>query len=240
MIPRLADPSSYHTPVSPPRLEPRASADLALRHFTSIPNFHAAYNAGTLNPLQVIESLLPLIRRDVREPTAHATAFVQVRPDLVREAAEASTARWKAGKPLGLLDGVPIAVKDELDIEGYETKLGSKLAFKTRGISWCLKKLVEAGAILIGKATMHELGTGKSESRGPGRIELIAMRYRHNEQQSQRRDAIESVQQHLLLRRFFWWKRVRHQRRPCTLGHWRGCRGKVRGSPSDQFSAWPG
>lgn len=175
VIPRLADPSPHQMPVSPSRLESRASADVASRRFTSIPNFHAAYKAGTLNPLQVIESLLPLIRRDVREPTAHATAFVQVRADLVLEAAEASTVRWKVGKPLGLLDGVPIAVKDELDIEGYERKLGSKLAFKTRGISWCVKKLLEAGAIVVGKTTMHELGTGKPASRGPGRLELIVM-----------------------------------------------------------------
>lgn len=97
------------------------------------------------------------------EPTAHATAFVQVRPDLVREAANASTARWRVGKPPGLLDGVPIAVKDELDLEGYEKKLGSKLAFRMSGTSWCLKKLMETGAIVVGKTTMHELGTGTSE-----------------------------------------------------------------------------
>lgn len=54
-------------------------------------------------------------------------------------------------------------VKDEVHLEGYERTLGSKLDFKggLEGSSWCVRKWEEAGAIVIGKTTMHELGLGK-------------------------------------------------------------------------------
>lgn len=83
--------------------------------------------------------------------------------DRIRAAAEASTARYKNGTSLGPLDGVPVGVKDEVDMEGYKRTLGSKLDFtcKSGGTSWCVKKWQEAGAIVIGKTTMHELGLGE-------------------------------------------------------------------------------
>lgn len=176
VVPRLTAPSVNVTPASLSRLESYRSTNLSKERFTSIPDLHAAYSNGTLTPLKVVESLLPLIRRDVNEPTAHATAFVQVRFEQVREAAEASTFRWKAGKPLGLLDGVPITVKDDLDIEGYERKLGTKQQFKPRGTSWCVQTLVEAGAIVVGKATMHELGTGESDTGETSRSRPLLLR----------------------------------------------------------------
>lgn len=114
-----------------------------------------------MTPSDVSDILLSMICRDTPKPTDHATAFLETKVDAVKLAAEASTARWKTGKALGLLDGVPISVKDETDIEGYRTTLGSKRVFKVKGTSWCVKMLLDAGAIVIGKSTMHELGTGE-------------------------------------------------------------------------------
>jgi Asp-tRNA(Asn)/Glu-tRNA(Gln) amidotransferase A subunit family amidase len=78
----------------------------------------------------------------------------------VQKAAEASTARYGAGKPLGVLDGVPIAVKDEVDVEGYKKCYGSKKDFTTKfdQTSWCVAKWEEQGAVLVGKTNMHEIG----------------------------------------------------------------------------------
>lgn len=78
-------------------------------------------------------------------------------------AAEASTTRYAAGKPLSPLDGVPVAIKDELDLDGYDKSLGSPLDFtrKDGGTSWCIQKWEDAGAIIVGKLNMHELGLGK-------------------------------------------------------------------------------
>ena len=93
----------------------------------------------------------------------HKVAFLQIKDEKVFAAAEASAERYKNGKPLGPLDGVPVAVKDEVDLDGYEKSIGSPLDFtrKEGGTSWCVKKWEEAGAIIIGKLNMHELGLGR-------------------------------------------------------------------------------
>lgn len=85
----------------------------------------------------------------------------------MRAAAAASTDRYKAGKPIGPLDGVPVAVKDEADVKGYNKTFGSSTDYTNARdeTSWCVKKLEEAGAVLIGKTSMHEMGLGELEVR---------------------------------------------------------------------------
>ncbi|KAI1982007.1 hypothetical protein LOZ53_000740 [Ophidiomyces ophidiicola] len=129
-------------------------------------DYRALYLSGELTPLQVVDALLPLVRRDSSPPGEHSLAFLESKVDLIRAAAEASTARYKNGSSLGPLDGVPVAVKDEVDLEGYKRTLGSKLDFtpKHGGTSWCVKKWENAGAIVIGKTNMHELGLDTSNN----------------------------------------------------------------------------
>ena len=131
-------------------------------YYTSA-DYHALYKSGELTPLAVADTLMHLIRRDAKPPGKHSIAFLDSQVERVRAAAEASTKRYKDGKPLGPLDGVPVAVKDEVHIEGYRRTVGSKLDFTGdfTGTSWCVKKWEEAGAIIVGKTTMHELGLGK-------------------------------------------------------------------------------
>ncbi|KAJ5578537.1 uncharacterized protein N7459_007501 [Penicillium hispanicum] len=128
-------------------------------YYTSA-DYHALYVSGELTPTVVVETLLPLVRRDTRPAGEHSTAFLQSQVDIIRAAAEASTERYKKGQSLGPLDGVPVAVKDEVHITGYKRTLGSKLDFKagSDATSWCVQKWQDAGAIVIGKTTMHELG----------------------------------------------------------------------------------
>ena len=66
------------------------------------------------------------------------------------------------GKALSVIDGVPVAIKDEVDLDGYEKSLGSKQDFTHSGggTSWCVQKWEQAGAVIIGKLNMHELGLG--------------------------------------------------------------------------------
>ncbi|EAW07341.1 amidase [Aspergillus clavatus NRRL 1] len=141
-------------------LPPSSAKEKGSTGYYSSADYHALYRSGKLTPTAVAETLLPLIRRDVHPPGKHSVAFVESQAELVLAAAEASTKRYKAGQPLGPLDGVPVAVKDEVHVEGYQRNLGSKLDFKGDfdGTSWCVEKLEEAGAVVIGKTTMHELG----------------------------------------------------------------------------------
>ncbi|KAK5144968.1 hypothetical protein LTR04_001424, partial [Oleoguttula sp. CCFEE 6159] len=128
--------------------------------YNSVWEFHGAYNSGYLTPSTVVEALLPLIRRDLKVPTKHSKAFLDTKVELVRAAAAASTLRYRNKRSLGILDGVPVAVKDEVDLKGYGRCLGSKRNLKSKedATSWCVKQWEEEGAIVLGKLNMHELG----------------------------------------------------------------------------------
>ena len=117
----------------------------------------------------------------------HAIAFLDTNVEAVIAAAAASTRRYERGEQLGLLDGVPVAVKDEVDVDGCRLCFGTSMAWDgftlkkereekeqeeerekdtdrkkriTSKTSWCVRQWVEAGAILLGKTNMHELGIG--------------------------------------------------------------------------------
>lgn len=153
--------------------------------FYTVQDFYNAYKSGALTPSDVVEALLPLIRRDVAQRSPHATAFTESKVELVRQAAEASTQRWKAGKPLGMLDGVPFGVKDDLDVKGYKTHIGTSHDY-TKGkeveTSWCVKKFEEEGAVLVGKLNMHELGSGGCCNLPDNHDSIQANIYRYHEQ----------------------------------------------------------
>jgi hypothetical protein len=142
----------------------RAPSQNSPGRFYTIADYHLAYKSGLITPTDVIEFLLPFIRRDAEKHSAYTTAFVDSNVELVRKAAAASTKRWEDGMPLGVLDGVPFTVKDDLDVTGYKRYVGTTTDF-TRGkeveTSWCVKKVEEVGGVLIGKFNMHELGMGK-------------------------------------------------------------------------------
>ena len=118
--------------------------------------------SGQLTPLAVAESLLPLIRRDFTPISRHATAFISTHVQAVLDAARASTLRYKDGKPLSIFDGVPTAIKDDCDVKGYRSTNGRKkndaLIKICEETTWPVKQWEEAGAVIIGKANMHELG----------------------------------------------------------------------------------
>lgn len=154
---------------SHPETEFRLSAlnRLTTRGTQTFPNtpygvidYHSAYKTGELTPTAVAKALMQLILPSSR----HSVAFFQIREARVLDAAEASTKRYQDGVYLSILDGVPVAVKDEVDLDGYEKSLGSAQDF-TRpdgGTSWCVTKWEEAGAVIIGKMNMHEFGSGQT------------------------------------------------------------------------------
>lgn len=145
--------------------------------YYSIEDYHNLYKSGELTPTAVAKAILPLIRRDVDKATGHSTAWFEVNVEHVLASAEASTARYRAGKWLGPLDGVPTAIKDEYDMDGYATTHGSINDYWGRGLrsvshdhdepdesytSWCVRKVEEMGAVILGKLSMHEFGLDTS------------------------------------------------------------------------------
>jgi hypothetical protein len=113
-----------------PPLSPAVSAMIPGFHFPGIDDYHAAYRSGQATPLDVAERFLAQ-RAESEQGEKPLRAFISVDRENVLAQAKASTERWRAGAPLGLFDGVPAAIKDEMDVAGYGTTLGTKFLGRT-------------------------------------------------------------------------------------------------------------
>ncbi|WP_043361282.1 amidase family protein [Belnapia sp. F-4-1] len=81
-----------------------------------------AFAGGTDTPRAYLERCLETIAQ--REPVVQA--WVVMNETGAREAADASTARWKAGRQLPLIDGMPLGIKDLLETRDMPTQMGCK------------------------------------------------------------------------------------------------------------------
>lgn len=121
---------------------------------------HRAYRAGRTDPVAVAEGFLAALELSESQSPPLRALIAQYPADL-RAQATASAARWARGAPLGPLDGVPVPVKDEIDQRPYPTTAGTRLPVaEATTDSTPVARLRAAGALLVGKANMHELGSG--------------------------------------------------------------------------------
>ena len=120
-----------------------------------------AYGDGTTTPTAVAERVLAAVAESEQGEAPLRVFIAQQAQDVLAQAA-ASTERWARGEPLGALDGVPVAVKDELDQAGYPTTLGTVIhgSEPATAAASCVAGLRAAGAVLLGKTNMHEIGMG--------------------------------------------------------------------------------
>jgi aspartyl-tRNA(Asn)/glutamyl-tRNA(Gln) amidotransferase subunit A len=114
------------------------------------------YRRRTLSPVEVAQAVLKRI--EAYNPRFNAFNLVS---DRLVDDAKASEARWTAGQPKGLLDGVPVSIKDLVLTKGWPTLRGSKTV-DAKG-PWnddapATARLREHGALLIGKTTTPEFG----------------------------------------------------------------------------------
>lgn len=117
----------------------------------------AAYAGGRLSPVQVADAVLDRIAR--LDPLVNA--FCLVDPATTRAQARASEERWRRGEPRGLLDGVPVSIKDLLLTRGWPTLRGSLSVHPDR--AWdedapSVARMREHGAVFVGKTTTPEFG----------------------------------------------------------------------------------
>jgi len=141
--------------------------------FESAGDYAAAYLQGRTNPEEVAQMLLKYTKdSDEMEPPLRVF-IAQKAKDVLGQARE-SAERYRQEKPLSPLDGVPVAVKDELDLRGYPTTVGTSFLGKepASADAEVVSRLRQAGAILVGKANMHEIGilpTGLNPIHGAAR-----------------------------------------------------------------------
>ncbi|MEV6317971.1 amidase [Streptomyces sp. NPDC051776] len=118
----------------------------------------AGYASGAFSPVEATRSALARIERT--EPAVNAFVRVDAEDALAR-AAE-SEERWRRGEPGGLVDGVPVSVKDILLQRGGPTFRGSRTV-RAEGRAWdedspSVARLRENGAVFLGKTTTPEFG----------------------------------------------------------------------------------
>jgi Asp-tRNA(Asn)/Glu-tRNA(Gln) amidotransferase A subunit family amidase len=129
--------------------------------FPSVHDFAAAYREGRTTPEEVARKVIAAIdASDSTDPPLRAFIAVQ-REDILRQA-EAATQRIKAGDALSIFDGVPVAVKDEVDMVPYPTTAGTAFLGSAAATedSTVVARFRSAGALLMGKTNMHEIGIG--------------------------------------------------------------------------------
>jgi aspartyl-tRNA(Asn)/glutamyl-tRNA(Gln) amidotransferase subunit A len=119
-----------------------------------------AYRGGEATPTAVTEAYLARIEK----LDAQVGAYLTVTREAALAAAAAADARYRAGTPLGPLDGVPVALKDLLCTRGVRTTCGSKIleGFVPPYDATVVVRLAAAGAILLGKTNMDEFAMGSS------------------------------------------------------------------------------
>ncbi|MFA5853901.1 MAG: Asp-tRNA(Asn)/Glu-tRNA(Gln) amidotransferase subunit GatA [Patescibacteria group bacterium] len=116
--------------------------------------------AKTFTSLQLTQACLERLR--AVEPQVHAT--LQILDAQAIEDANAADARLASGAALGPLDGVPVMVKDNLQLRGSRTTAGSKILenYESPFDATAVAKLKAAGAVVLAKTNLDEFAMGSS------------------------------------------------------------------------------
>jgi aspartyl-tRNA(Asn)/glutamyl-tRNA(Gln) amidotransferase subunit A len=126
----------------------------------TIHELRASFTKGAASPLAVTEAYLARIGA----LDARVGAYLTVTRDEALAAARASEARYRAGAPLGPLDGAPLALKDVFCTRGVRTTCGSRIleTFVPPYDATIVERLRAAGAVVLGKTNMDEFAMGSS------------------------------------------------------------------------------
>jgi aspartyl-tRNA(Asn)/glutamyl-tRNA(Gln) amidotransferase subunit A len=114
------------------------------------------YRRREVSPVEVARSVLGHVER--WEQYAHALYLL--RPEQVLDQARASEQRWLRGEPLGLIDGVPVTVKDNIATRGDPTPLGTAATELVPAAADAppAARVREHGAVILAKTTMPDFG----------------------------------------------------------------------------------
>ncbi len=137
-------------------------------HYQGIHTLSTKIKSGAISPVAVVEDCL----KRIEQLNPQLNAFITVMPNDARRQAKELEDEIKAGYWRGPLHGVPVAVKDFYDTAGVKTTAGNEhLADRIpKDDAVSVAKLKEAGAIIVGKTNMDDLGmatTGLTSVFGP-------------------------------------------------------------------------
>ena len=126
------------------------------------------YKTRETNPLEVSLEII----KQLENKNSQFNAFVCFDKEKILQQAKLSSERWSSGKVKGILDGVPISIKDLLVTKDYPTRRGSfieSLPITSDKDAPVVKKILEQGGIVLGKTTTPEFGhKGTTQSKRYG------------------------------------------------------------------------
>ncbi len=125
--------------------------------YASIADLGPQIRSRALSPVDLVEAVLARIDR-----FDGLNAFITVTADLAREQAASSAREIAAGRYRGPLHGIPVSLKDLISTRGIRTTSGSRIHAEhvPTHDATITTRLREAGAVLIGKAALHEFAYG--------------------------------------------------------------------------------
>jgi aspartyl-tRNA(Asn)/glutamyl-tRNA(Gln) amidotransferase subunit A len=127
-------------------------------HWMGAADAARAIAARKLSPVELTRALLDRIGR--LDPKLNV--FIRLDADAAMNAARAAEAEIAAGRPRGPLHGVPVGIKDIIDVAGLPTTCQSKVLIDkvATADAVCVERLRGAGAIVLGKLSTHEFAIG--------------------------------------------------------------------------------
>ncbi len=127
-------------------------------HWMTAAELARGYRKGSFSPVEVTQHLL--VRIDALNPKYHA--FIEVDHEGALAAARQAEREIASGRALGPLHGVPIGIKDIIDIAGQTTTSHSKIMLQHRASedAQVIRQLRAAGVIFMGKLALHEFAIG--------------------------------------------------------------------------------
>jgi len=147
--------------VSKPWSEENTGINLNAKRELPLGQIATAYRSGLARPTEVIADALARLRADQETENGVQPMLFLFEERAMKEAI-ASEERLDAGNPISALDGVPVVIKDEMDTIGWPTCSGTSFIGEIQGPATSdgttVKRWREAGAIILGKAKMQELG----------------------------------------------------------------------------------
>lgn len=126
----------------------------------TIDSIHSAYKSGQLTCRQLVQTYIDRIEAlDKAGPAINS--IIAVSSTALAEADRLDDA-YRSSGPIGPLHGIPVILKDQIDARGMATTLGSVLFknFYPDKDAFVVERLRHAGAVILGKATLGELGGG--------------------------------------------------------------------------------
>ncbi|KAF8013856.1 hypothetical protein BT93_I1652 [Corymbia citriodora subsp. variegata] len=136
--------------------------DLSEFRYWKIRDYAYGYRSKLVTPSMVAERVITVIE-EFSHKKPPAPLLVSFDAEEVRKQAAASTRRFEEGKPLSMLDGIFMAIKDDIGCHPHIMKGATTWKDETNSNNEdavCVSRLRSCGVIFVGKANMHELGMG--------------------------------------------------------------------------------